>query len=151
MCQSLFSFSFTLHPPLGYAIINLFQQNGVLAMAFAKLTTLRGEKLPEIPWETYPRPQMKRESYVNLNGTWDFAVSDDSAFPADYDRKILVPFCPESQLSGIGEHFPEGSSLFYRKKLVLPEGFRKERNPFLTNGEIYVIAKKCKRRTKISH
>ena len=96
-------------------------------MAFAKLTTLRGEKLPEIPWETYPRPQMKRESYVNLNGTWDFAVSDDSAFPADYDRKILVPFCPESQLSGIGEHFPEGSSLFYRKKLVLPEGFRKDR------------------------
>ena len=96
-------------------------------MAFAKLTTARGEKLPVIPWESYPRPQMKRDSYVNLNGTWDFAVSQDTALPAAYDRQILVPFCPESQLSGIGEHFSEGSSLFYRKKLVLLEGFRKDR------------------------
>ena len=96
-------------------------------MAFAKLTTARGENLPAIPWEAYPRPQMKRNSYVNLNGTWDFAVSPNGTLPAAYDREILVPFCPESQLSGIGEHFPEGSSLFYRKNLILPEGFRKDR------------------------
>ena len=96
-------------------------------MAFAKLTTARGENLSATPWEAYPRPQLKRNSYVNLNGTWDFAVSPDGAFPAAYDQKILVPFCPESQLSGIEAHFSEGSSLFYRKTLIFPEGFRKDR------------------------
>ena len=96
-------------------------------MAFAKLTTLRGENLPATPWEAYPRPQMMRDSYVNLNGMWDFTVSPEATLPTAYDRKIRVPFCPESQLSGIGEHFSEGSSLFYRKKLVFPDGFQKDR------------------------
>ena len=96
-------------------------------MALVKLTTPRGENLPPIPWEAYPRPQMRRDSYVNLNGTWAFTVSPDAALPDTYDREILVPFCPESQLSGIGEHFPEGYSLFYCKKLTLPEGFQKDR------------------------
>ena len=91
------------------------------------LYTLRGEEIGENPWQMYPRPQLKRESYVNLNGLWDFTVSAGDAFPWKYDRQILVPFCPESLLSGIGEHFPEDSRLWYRRKFTLPEGFRKER------------------------
>ena len=96
-------------------------------MALKKLTTPRAEALTDTPWQTYPRPQLKRNSYVNLNGYWDFTVSPETAFPQAYDRKIQVPFCPESQLSGIEEHFPEGHSLFYRKKLTLPQGFQKDR------------------------
>jgi len=76
-------------------------------------------------WTVYPRPQMRRDSYVNLNGEWDFAVSRD--FPAVFDRKIQVPFCPESQLSGIEEHFSEGIGLYYRRLFTLPEGFVKSR------------------------
>ncbi len=84
-----------------------------------KLTTVQGEALlasHETPWNTYPRPQMRRNSYVNLNGTWELEV--DQKF-----YKIRVPFCPESLLSGISEHFSEGAALIYRRSFVLPTGF----------------------------
>ena len=90
-----------------------------------QLMTLQGEALlssNETPWNVYPRPQMKRDSFLNLNGLWDFAVGDGG-----YDRQIRVPFCPESILSGIDAHFDEGCSLFYRKKFTLPEGFDRGR------------------------
>jgi len=94
-----------------------------------KLWTVQGEKLrdnPELqPWNAYPRPQMKRESYLNLNGYWDFAVSSWETFPKEYTKTIRVPFCPESQLSGIEKHYPDGSFLFYRRKLTLLEGFNR--------------------------
>ena len=89
------------------------------------LYTEAGAVITDTPWEHYPRPQLRRDSYVNLNGQWEFAVSQGPA-PV-YDRKILVPFCPESPLSGIHEHFPEGAALCYRRTFTLPEGFRKER------------------------
>ena len=69
------------------------------------LMTAQGEALTGTPWDIYPRPQLKRNNYVNLNGDWDFAVSADSALPGDFDRTIRVPFCPESALSGIEAHF----------------------------------------------
>jgi len=90
------------------------------------LYTVRGETLAATPWAEYPRPQLRRESYVNLNGDWDFAVTDGPV-PESYDQTILVPFCPESLLSGIHTHFPEGSSLCYRRALKLPEGFNRGR------------------------
>ena len=89
------------------------------------LTTPRGETLSGTPWQVYPRPQMRRDSYINLNGEWDFAVSSEK--PATFDMGITVPFCPESRLSGIGRHFEEGAPLWYRRKFVLPESFRRER------------------------
>ena len=85
------------------------------------LYTARGEKLTGTPWTIYPRPQMKRGSYINLNGEWEFSVQDTQ--PAEYDKKILVPFCPESLLSGVKEHYEEGSYLWYRRSFSLPEGF----------------------------
>ncbi len=85
-----------------------------------QLMTPRGEALKGTPWDIYPRPQMRRDNYVNLNGDWDFTVSPTLGLPEHYDRRILVPFSPESLLSGIGTHFPEGSWLYYRKQLFLP-------------------------------
>lgn len=96
-------------------------------MALAKLTTPEGAALTGTPWQVYPRPQLRRDSWINLNGNWDFTVTEGTALPNVYDRSILVPFCPESDLSGIGIHFPEGHSLFYRRELVLPEGFNRGR------------------------
>ena len=87
-----------------------------------KLMTPRGETLTGTPWMVYPRPQMKRDSYLNLNGDWDFGLD-----PQGYMQKIQVPFCPESILSGVQTHFPEGSRLYYRRFVTLPEGFRKDR------------------------
>ncbi len=86
-----------------------------------ELRTPRGESLPAVPWNVYPRPQLRRDSFLCLNGAWEFGVGEQ------YDRTIMVPFCPESILSGVGEHFSEGSALCYRRRLTLPEGFRKER------------------------
>ena len=87
---------------------------------FHALYTPEGETLQGTPWQVYPRPQLKRESYVNLNGFWDLEAEGNTL-------PILVPFCPESTLSGIGGHFPEGEDLVCRRKFTLPEGFRKDR------------------------
>ena len=91
------------------------------------LYTLQGEQLQGDPWQVYPRPQMRRENYVNLNGSWDFTVTPSPALPQKYCRTILVPFCPESLLSGIHEHFPEGSFLWYRRQWAFPANFSKGR------------------------
>ena len=87
-----------------------------------QLYTAYGENRKGTPWTVYPRPQMRRDSYINLNGDWEFGLS-----PKEYDRMIRIPFCPESILSGVNQHFPEGSRLFYRRMLTLPEGFFKGR------------------------
>ena len=88
------------------------------------LYTEAGTAVTDTPWEHYPRPQLRRDSYVNLNGWWEFAVSQGA--PPVFNRNIRVPFCPESPLSGIHEHFPEGSALCYRRTFTLPEGFQKD-------------------------
>lgn len=86
------------------------------------LLTPAGEHLPDIPWPVYPRPRFRRDRWLNLNGRWAFAVtSGDAPPPARFPREILLPFCPESVLSGIGEHFAEGSALWYRRTVTLPD------------------------------
>ena len=96
-----------------------------------ELWTSQGEALRDnpdlIPWTVYPRPQMKRDSYLNLNGYWDFAVSARENLPKEYAKTIRLPFCPESRLSGVGIHFDEGAYLFYRRSVILPEGFNRGR------------------------
>ena len=83
---------------------------------FADLYTAEGENLPKIPWNTYPRPQMKRDSFFCLNGEWDFCVSESPDIPESFSEKIVVPFCPQSLLSGIHRNIPEEDYLFYRKR-----------------------------------
>ena len=79
------------------------------------------------PWNIYPRPQMRRDSFLNLNGYWDFCVRKMAHLPEMYEKKILVPFCPESLLSGLDMEVKPGSYLFYRTHFTLPEGFCKGR------------------------
>ncbi len=91
------------------------------------LYTLRGKTMEETPWNCHPRPQMRRDSFLCLNGKWDFTVCADSALPQQYDKEITVPFCPESLLSGLQTEIKPGSYLFYRRSFSLPEGFLKKR------------------------
>jgi len=79
------------------------------------------------PWQTYPRPQLRRDSFLNLNGDWDFAVSPSDTAPAVYDRTIRVPFSPETLLSGVHERFAETDWLYYRRRFSLPMDFNRGR------------------------
>lgn len=79
--------------------------------------------------QEYPRPQLKRDSYVNLNGFWDYQISDSSRFSGSRDGEILVPFPLESCLSRsnrVGEPLKEDEHLIYRREFVLEKDFLKD-------------------------
>lgn len=83
------------------------------------LSTIWGEALnTSNVLSEYPRPQMQRDSFVNLNGYWDYAFTKASEFPDKYDGQILVPFSPESTLSGVNRQLKPDEFLWYRK--ILP-------------------------------
>ena len=71
----------------------------------------------------YPRPQMVRPAWVNLNGSWEYAIRDSGAAapaPGAYDGPILVPFPVESQLSGVTRPVTPAQRLWYRRTFALP-------------------------------
>ena len=76
---------------------------------------------PDIPWNEYPRPQMRRESFLCLNGLWELECNGVSW------GRIRVPYPPESQLSGVGKAVGPGDVLAYSRQVVLPEGFSRGR------------------------
>ena len=88
------------------------------------LLTKWGEALDrEHPLPEYPRPQLRRGSYLNLNGVWDCAFTRENSEPVEYDCEIVVPFPPESALSGVGRVLQPDEYLWYRREFALPEGF----------------------------
>lgn len=87
---------------------------------FAELYTAEGENLTETPWNVYPRPQMRRDSFLCLNGEWKLFIGGD-------EHKITVPFPPESLLSGLHTRIPKRAEIVYKKKFYLPDGFIKGR------------------------
>ncbi len=92
-----------------------------------QLFTRWGEGLnPDRVLQEYPRPQMRRDSYLNLNGYWDYAISKDERH-AGVDGVILVPFSPESALSGVQRSVEPDDFLIYRREVALPEGFLRDR------------------------
>lgn len=92
------------------------------------LITTWGEALDrEHPLQEYPRPQLRRESYLNLNGPWEYAFTRENMEPEEYDGEIIVPFAPESELSGVGRTLRPGEYLWYHRSFTLPEGFHRGR------------------------
>ena len=96
----------------------------MIAAAAATMLTTWGEKVtPENAWRGYPRPQLVRESWTNLNGQWDYAVTEiakTDGRPEKWDGKILVPFALESPISGCGGRLLAPSQyLWYTRKLTL--------------------------------
>ena len=71
-----------------------------------RIMTEWGEKVtPKNVWQEYPRPQLVRDNWLNLNGLWDYALlSKSTPQPKKYQGEILVPFCIESALSGVGKN-----------------------------------------------
>ncbi len=81
--------------------------------------------LTDTPWQEYPRPQMKRDSYLSLNGKWQFSVKNKKDEQALGD--ILVPFPPESRVSGVERQFDKNDLIIYNRKFSIPDGFMKDR------------------------
>jgi len=83
---------------------------------------------PDNVWQEYPRPQLVREKWLNLNGLWDYAIRPkDEGMPSTYDGKILVPFPVESALSGVKKPVGEKNRLWYRRFIQIPENWTEPR------------------------
>ena len=81
----------------------------------------------EKPHNEYPRPQLKRDSYINLNGLWEYKITYKKDIPNEYDGNILVPFPLESRLSKVQKELKRNQYLFYKKEFTLPKNFKKDK------------------------
>ena len=80
-------------------------------------TRWAAEVTPENVWQDYPRPQMVRLYWENLNGLWDYAIRPKGENNiGEFDGKILVPFCIESSLSGVQKYVGKDNELWYQRK-----------------------------------
>lgn len=85
-----------------------------------QLYTIWGENLdPEKVLVEYPRPQLKRKNYTILNGYWNYSITKSLERPAEFDGKILVPFSPESILSGVNKQVKPEDFLWYERSLEI--------------------------------
>lgn len=103
-----------------------------------KIMTSWGESLdPSSVWQEYPRPIMERAEWKNLNGLWDYAIvpAGTSGGAVEFDGQILVPFCAESALSGVGKEVGEENALWYRRDFTVPASW-KGRNVLLNFGAV---------------
>jgi len=83
---------------------------------------------PGKTWTEYPRPQMQRNNWVNLNGLWDYAITDTTAgVPNRWDGKILVPYPIESALSGVMKRVSAREKIWYQRILNVPVHLRSKR------------------------
>lgn len=91
-----------------------------------KITTPWAEKLdPKSVLPEYPRPQLIRGNWQNLNGVWNYAIRPKSeSEPATYDGAILVPFAVESALSGVGKTVGKDSILWYKNVITINKSLK---------------------------
>ena len=85
------------------------------------------EVTPDNAWRSYPRPQMKRDRWVNLNGLWDYAITSASAPPPTrMDGRILVPYPVESKLSRVARRVTPDDRIWYRRSFTVPQDWAGE-------------------------
>lgn len=91
-----------------------------------KMITRWGKEItPENVWREYPRPQLKRDLWQNLNGLWDYAIiAKETGKPSVFEGKILVPFAVESALSGVGRKVLPSEKVWYRKTFEIPKEWK---------------------------
>lgn len=91
-----------------------------------KIKTKWAEQInPKNVLPEYPRPQLERTDWVNLNGEWEYAIKPKGqAEPAAFDGNILVPFAVESSLSGVQKEVGENNELWYKRTFSVPGGWK---------------------------
>lgn len=105
------------------ACTTTFGQSGWEPASPRLLTEWASDVDPQKPLNEYPRPQMTRDNWTNLNGLWDYAIVPNSApegIPTQMEGKILVPFAIESALSGVGKMVGKDNILWYKTSFEVP-------------------------------
>lgn len=103
------------------------------------MTKWAADVKPEVPLPEYPRPQLVREHWMNLNGLWDYAIrpAAEKTAPEKWDGQILVPFPVESSLSGVMQEVGPEQALWYRRSLTIPrDKFWTGKNILLNFGAV---------------
>ncbi|MCU0298202.1 MAG: hypothetical protein MUF33_06745 [Candidatus Nanopelagicales bacterium] len=96
--------------------------------AHRPLLTVWGEALDRNdPLPEHPRPQLRRGHHTSLNGWWDYAFRISAREPTEWDGRIVVPFSPESLLSGVGRQLQPGEHLHYQRTFTAPSDLTAER------------------------
>src|SRR5688572_30923343 len=103
-------------------IISFSNSNGQWQKVRGRISSSWSDSIdPANPFPDYPRPQMERGNWTNLNGLWNYAVTvKDATNASSWSGKILVPFAIESSLSGVGRLVGKDSLLWYNRKFSLP-------------------------------
>lgn len=90
-----------------------------------KIKTKWAEQVnPENVLPEYPRPVMERGEWKNLNGLWNYAITEKGAAPSAYEGQILVPFAIESSLSGVGKKVGPDKELWYQRTFTVPASWK---------------------------
>ena len=108
---------------------NIFSQIG-WKMAGDRISTPWAAKVdPAKPLPEYPRPQMERKDWMNLNGLWQYSILPkiNTTIPSSFEGRILVPFAIESALSGVGKTVGKDSILWYERTFTVPTNFKKNK------------------------
>lgn len=92
-----------------------------------QLKTPWSDTVGNLPLPEYPRPQFVRDSFLNLNGYWKCAFTASRQKPETFDQDILVPFSPESLLSGVNRILKPDEYLWYKRNFTLEKGFNRGR------------------------
>jgi len=94
-----------------------------------KIKTGWAEKVdPNNTLQEYPRPQLTRELWQNLNGLWDYAIlPKGSNAPENFKEKILVPFALESSLSGVQKRVGENNEIWYHRSFNIPANWKNKK------------------------
>ncbi|MHA1129558.1 MAG: glycoside hydrolase family 2 protein [Candidatus Helarchaeota archaeon] len=101
------------------------------------------------PLPEYPRPQLRRDQWLNLNGIWEYVIqAKDLGIPSKFEGEIVVPFCVESYLSGVGRVLTPQEKIWYHRHVNIPKEWG-DTNVFLHFGAsdwettVYINGKKC--------
>lgn len=116
--------------PLKLSLLILLTTFQTLAQTPTAPILSRWEKAitPENAWREYPRPQLVREGWQNLNGLWEYAIRPKTeGVPVGMDGLILVPFCVESASSRVGKALLPSQRLWYRRAFSPPAAWQGQR------------------------
>ena len=105
-----------------YCVVSNAQQSGWQIVPGHITTQWATDVNPASALPDYPRPQMQRNEWQNLNGLWQYAilpVSNNAAIPAIFQGNILVPYAAESALSGVGKTVGKDSLLWYQRNITV--------------------------------